>query len=172
MPVSVASAHRPSSFPARKAALTALAGASLVGAVAGCAPSGAAGGANGSASTTSPAACASSTPAAASASSGTSDGQPYRDGTFCADGHYTSPNGPETIGVALTLKSGVVTDVQIVEHPTSANTRLYQQHFASGVKDVVVGKKLADLKVGIVSGSSLTGQGFNDAVSAIKREAS
>lgn len=171
MPASPASAVHPSPFPARKAVLTTLAGASLVGAVAGCAPSGAAAVPD---STTSPAACTSSptAPASSAPASSGAPGQPYRDGTFCADGHYVSPNGPETIGVALTLKSGVVTDVQIIEHPTSANTRLYQRHFASGIKGVVVGKKLDGLNVGAVSGSSLTGQGFNDALAVIKREAS
>ncbi|WP_246036142.1 FMN-binding protein [Sinomonas susongensis] len=170
MPASPVSAVRPTSFPARKAVLTTLAGASLVGAVAGCAPSGAAAAPD---STTSPAACASAPTASAGAAASSAAGaSPYRDGTFCADGHYVSPNGPETIGVALTLKSGVVTDVQIIEHPTSANTRLYQKHFASGIKDLVVGKKLDSLNVGVVSGSSLTGQGFNDAVTVIKREAS
>lgn len=169
MPASPTHAAHPSLFPARKAVLTTLAGASLVGAVAGCAPSGAAAAPD---STTSPAACASQPTAASTNPTSMAGAQPYHDGTFCADGHYVSPNGPETIGVALTLKSGVVTNVQITEHPTSANTRLYQRHFASGIKDVVVGKKLDSLNVGVVSGSSLTGQGFNDAVTAIKREAS
>ncbi|MEA5456082.1 FMN-binding protein [Sinomonas sp. JGH33] len=157
--------NRPQTVPAHKFVLTALAGASLVGTIAACAPSSAstvqAGG--GTQPTTAP---------TAAASKGTSGSHAYRDGTYSADGHYTSPNGPETVGVTLTLQSGVVTDVQITEHPTSANTRLFQNHFASGIKDVVVGKKLDDIKVGIVSGSSLTGQGFNDAVSAIKGEAS
>jgi uncharacterized protein with FMN-binding domain len=160
--------HRFPSQPARKAVLSALAGASLVGAVAGCAPTSAsAGGQGGGNRDAAPTTAASASPAGGSAASHT-----YRDGTYSADGHYTSPNGPETIGVTLTLKSSVVTDVQITEHPTSANTRLFQKHFASGIKDVVVGKKLDDLNVGVVAGSSLTGQGFNDAVSAIKGEAS
>jgi uncharacterized protein with FMN-binding domain len=153
---------------ARSAVLTALAGASLVGAVAGCAPSTASAG-PGSGATGGALPTTAATPGAAS---GSSASHTYRDGTYGADGHYTSPNGPETIGVALTLKSGVVTDVQITEHPTSANTRLFQKHFASGIKDVVVGKKLDDLNVGVVAGSSLTGQGFNDAVATIKGEAS
>lgn len=152
---------------ARKALLTALAGASLVGAVAGCAPSNASAGPTGA-----PKAGRPTTPTSAGAAGGSTGSHTYRDGTYSADGHYTSPNGPETVGVTLTLKSGVVTDVQITEHPTSANTRLFQKHFASGIKDVVVGKKLDDLNVGVVAGSSLTGQGFNDAVSVIKGEAS
>jgi uncharacterized protein with FMN-binding domain len=136
--------------------------------VAGCAPSNASAGAEGRATSGS----VPTTATSASAAGGSSVSHAYRDGTYSADGHYTSPNGPETVGVTLTLKSGVVTDVQITEHPTSANTRLFQKHFASGIKDVVVGKKLDDLNVGVVAGSSLTGQGFNDAVSVIKGEAS
>lgn len=160
--------HRITSQPTRKVVMSALAGASLVGAAAGCAPSSASSGieggaASGSVPTTAP---------SASAASGSAASHAYRDGTYSADGHYTSPNGPETVGVTLTLKSGIVTDVQITEHPTSANTRLFQKHFAAGIKDVVVGKKLDDLNVGVVAGSSLTGQGFNDAVSVIKGEAS
>ncbi|MDQ4502037.1 FMN-binding protein [Sinomonas sp. ASV322] len=170
MPMPSAPIHRPRPLPARKLVLTALAGASLAGTIAGCAPSaanaGQAGGA-GSQLTTTP-----TTAAASGGTSGSSGSHAYHDGTFSADGHYSSPNGPETVGVTLTLKSGVVTDVQITEHPTSANTRLFQKHFASGIKDVVVGKKLDDLNVSIVAGSSLTGQGFNDAVSIIKNEAS
>ncbi|WP_415857273.1 FMN-binding protein [Sinomonas sp. G460-2] len=160
----------PNSRVTRKVAFTALAGASLVGAVAGCAPSNAA--APGPAQAGNSAPSAPTTAAPTSAGSVGSSAHIYRDGTYSADGRYTSPNGPETVGVTLTLASGVVKDVQITQHPTSANTAIYQKHFASGIKDVVVGKKLDDLNVGVVSGSSLTGQGFNDAVSIIKGEAS
>lgn len=172
MPDSPVPTFAPSPRVARKVALTALAGASLVGAVAGCAPSDAA--VPGAAKAASPAAGAPTTAAAGSGSTAAGGGgsHTYKDGTYSADGHYTSPNGPETVGVTLTLASGVVKDVQITQHPTSANTAIYQKHFASGIKDVVVGKKLDELNVGIVSGSSLTGQGFNDAVSIIKGEAS
>jgi len=96
----------------------------------------------------------------------------YKDGTYSADGHYTSPNGEETVGVTLTLASGKVSDVQITTHPTSANTQLFQGRFAGGIKDLVVGKSVDELDVTRVAGSSLTSGGFKDAVEAIKKQAS
>lgn len=96
----------------------------------------------------------------------------YKDGTYSADGHYTSPNGEETVGVTLTLASGKISDVKIATHPTSANTQLFQNRFAGGIKDLVVGKSIDQLDVSRVAGSSLTSGGFNDAVEAIKKQAS
>ncbi|MEZ2370783.1 hypothetical protein [Arthrobacter sp. RCC_34] len=95
----------------------------------------------------------------------------YKDGTYSADGHYTSPNGEETVGVTLTLASGKISDVKIATHPTSANTQLFQNRFAGGIKDLVVGKSIDQLDVSRVAGSSLTSGGFNDAVEAIKKQA-
>jgi hypothetical protein len=43
--------------------------------------------------------------------------------------------------------------------------------FEGGVDAVVVGKNIKDLHVGVVAGSSLTSQGFNKALDAIKAEA-
>ncbi|MGO4453225.1 FMN-binding protein [Arthrobacter sp. RAF14] len=96
----------------------------------------------------------------------------YKDGTYSADGHYTSPNGEETVGVTLTLASGKISDVKIATHPTSANTQLFQNRFAGGIKDLVVGKSIDELDVSRVAGSSLTSGGFKDAVEAIKKQAS
>lgn len=95
----------------------------------------------------------------------------YKDGTYSADGHYTSPNGEETVGVTLTLASGKISDVKIATHPTSANTQLFQNRFAGGIKDLVVGKSIDELDVSRVAGSSLTSGGFKDAVEAIKKQA-
>ncbi|MDP5228408.1 MULTISPECIES: hypothetical protein [Arthrobacter] len=96
----------------------------------------------------------------------------YKDGTYSADGHYVSPNGDETVGVTLTLASGKVTDVQITTHPSSANTQLFQNRFAGGIKDLVVGKSIDELGgITRVAGSSLTSGGFEDAVAAIKKRA-
>ncbi|MFJ3956507.1 FMN-binding protein [Arthrobacter sp. NPDC090010] len=95
----------------------------------------------------------------------------YKNGTYSADGHYVSPNGEETVGVTLTLSAGKITDVNITPHPTSANTQLFQNRFAGGIKDLVVGKSIDELDVSRVAGSSLTSGGFNDAVEAIKKQA-
>jgi uncharacterized protein with FMN-binding domain len=142
----------------RKNVLVGIAGLSLAGTAAGCAP-----GAQGSPASqaTQP---ASSAPAATA-------GGPYRDGTYSADGNYVSPNGQETVGVQLTLAGGSVSDVVITPHPSNPNTKKFQGEFASGIKAQIVGKKLDEIKVSKVAGSSLTSGGFNQAVEKIKADA-
>lgn len=95
----------------------------------------------------------------------------YTDGTYTAIGDYVSPGGPEQVEVTLTVKDGVVTDSvfkSLAERPASVQM---QSNFAGGYKEYVVGKKLDEIEVGKVSGSSLTPKGFNDAVAKIKAEA-
>lgn len=95
----------------------------------------------------------------------------YKDGTYTADGNYTSPGGDEMINVKLTVKDNTVTDVTVTGNTRNATDTTYQNKFIGGVKQVVVGKKLSGLKLDRVSGSSLTPQGFNDAVSKIQTQA-
>lgn len=156
------------SLPVRKSVFVGLAGMSLIGTVAGCAPSAQAPAAqstaasNGSATGSAPMASTGASTAAASV---------YKDGTYSADGNYVSPNGTETVGVELTLSGGTVSDVNITQHPSNPNTRKFQGEFAGGIKAQIVGKKLDELNVSKVSGSSLTSGGFNEAVAKIKSEA-
>ncbi|MBT2536596.1 FMN-binding protein [Arthrobacter sp. ISL-69] len=156
------------SFPVRKSVFVGLAGMSLIGTVAGCAPSAQAPAAQSTAASTGSAtsgAPIASTGASTSAASG------YKDGTYSADGNYVSPNGTETVGVELTLSGGTVSDVNITQHPSNPNTRKFQGEFAGGIKAQIVGKKLDELNVSKVAGSSLTSGGFNEAVQKIKSEA-
>ena len=95
----------------------------------------------------------------------------YKNGTFSSAGIYRSPAGEESIHVSLTLKDDVVTDVKVVANATAPFSKNWQAKFIAGVKPVVVGKKIADLHVTTVSGSSLTPQGFNDAVAKIAAQA-
>ena len=95
----------------------------------------------------------------------------YKDGTFRADGAYKSPAGPESVTVTITLKGEKITDVVVTPHATNKISVKMQDAFIGGIKAVVVGKSLDEVKVGKVSGSSLTGAGFNDAVAKIKLEA-
>jgi uncharacterized protein with FMN-binding domain len=140
----------------RKSVLVGIAGLSLAGSAAGCAPATQSGA--GPAATAAP-----QTPSAAAAA--------YKDGTYSADGTYVSPNGTETVGVELTLAGGAVSDVKITEHPSNPNTRKFQGEFASGIKSKIVGKKLDEIQVSKVAGSSLTSGGFNKAVANIKSQA-
>ncbi len=107
-----------------------------------------------------------------STTSGTKSASAYKDGTYKASAPYMTPEGPETINVSLTIANGMVTDVTATEQVTIPDSRRYVQMFMSGYKAQVVGKSLATLKLGRVSGSSLTSGGFNDALDQIRAQAS
>lgn len=92
-------------------------------------------------------------------------------GTWTETGDYATPGGTESVTVELTAKDGTVTAVQVTGSGESPNARRYQSAFSSGIAAEVVGKPLATLKVGAVSGSSLTGNGFNAAVEKIRADA-
>ncbi len=95
----------------------------------------------------------------------------YKDGTYTATGSYMSPGGPDKIGVTLTLKNDIVTDVSATEMAGDPTSKRFQGMFLSGYKQYVIGKNIASLSLTKVSGSSLTPKGFNDALLKIKAQA-
>lgn len=95
----------------------------------------------------------------------------YRDGSYSATGTYRSPAGSETVAVTLVVKDDTITEATFDADSTSSQSLRYQAQFKGGYTKLVVGKKLSELNVGKVSGSSLTGKGFMDAVAKIKAEA-
>lgn len=95
----------------------------------------------------------------------------YRDGSFRADGAYQSPAGDESIIVVMQLENDIVTEVEIGLYPTSATSSTYQDLFAGGIAEKVIGTDIDDLDVTVVAGSSLTSIGFRAAVDTIKAEA-
>lgn len=95
----------------------------------------------------------------------------FKDGAYTATGSYQSPGGDESIDVNLTLKGGVISDVNVTGKATLPNSKVYQAKFIGGVKEAVVGKSIEGLKLDKVAGSSLTPQGFNDALDKIKGQA-
>ncbi len=125
---------------------------------------------------TTPAAPATDNTGASTSGTGNSTGSTaaastYKDGTYTATGSYQSPGGDEKMGVSLTLKDDVVTAVSITPEPVSAEGKRYQQMFADNVKQYVVGKKITDINLGTVSGSSLTPMGFMNALTQIEAKA-
>ncbi len=94
-----------------------------------------------------------------------------QDGTYDTVGSYQSPGGLEKIAVTLTLKDGVVTDANVQSKAVSSDGEKFQKRFIGGYKTEVVGKKLDDINLSQVSGSSLTPNGFNDAVKDIQQQA-
>lgn len=93
---------------------------------------------------------------------------PYADGTYTAEGSYRTPETVETVSVTLTVQGDEVTGVDVVGDPTAPESKRYQGEFIAGIAGVVVGKKLDELDVDRVAGSSLTSGGFNQAVVKIK----
>lgn len=160
----------------KQIALAAMTGLSISVALAGCATDSSA---TGEAETTAPSSAATSAPstdsgAADSTDSGAADDATgaYTDGTYEATGGYTSPNGQEEVDVSLTLEGDVITAVTVTPEATNPNSVNYQTQFADGIAAVVVGKNIDEIDVSRVAGSSLTSGGFNEAVEAIKADAS
>ncbi|MEV7757339.1 hypothetical protein AB0O16_10130 [Microbacterium sp. NPDC089180] len=113
---------------------------------------------------------ASSAPSASSATGSATSGT-YADGTYEATGQYATPESVETIDVTLTIAGDTVTAVEVTGDPQAAESKRYQSEFIGGIQDEVVGKKLDEISVSKVAGSSLTSGGFNTAVETIKTEA-
>ncbi|WP_454051715.1 FMN-binding protein [Cellulomonas sp. Marseille-Q8402] len=155
----------------RRRTLTVLSGLSVVVAVAAC------GNADAATEDDAPAAqSGSGSDADATAGAGT-DGTAgatsgtYTDGTYTAEGSYDTPGGEESISVEVTVADDVVTDVTVTPEASGGNAARFQDEFASGIADEVVGTELAGLSVDKVSGSSLTGDGFNAALDQIRADA-
>ncbi|QZN86828.1 FMN-binding protein [Cellulomonas sp. C5510] len=146
----------------RRRTLGLLSGISVVVALAACAGAGAA---------TEDDAPGAGSGAGTEAGSGSAGSGDLADGTYDAEGSYSTPGGQESIQVELTVADGVVTDVTVTPEATGGNAARFQEEFASGIADVVVGQDLAGLSVDKVSGSSLTGDGFNAALDEIRADA-
>lgn len=95
----------------------------------------------------------------------------YADGDYSATGEYQSPGGSESIEVGVTLADNIVTEVTVAGNATEGNALRYQTEFENGIAAEVVGRNIDELEVDRVAGSSLTSDGFNDAIEQIKAEA-
>ena len=140
-----------------------------VAALAGCAP--AASTDAGAADATAGSSAAATADAGSSAPASSAAASDLKDGSYTATGNYQSPGGDSAIEVTVTLRSGSISAVKVVPKAEDATARQYEAQFASGIDGVAVGKPIEGLQVGAVSGSSLTGQGFEKALAAIRSEA-
>ena len=95
----------------------------------------------------------------------------YKDGIYTTVGDYRSPAGPEAITVKLTLKDGKIVDSVVTGSSNESVSQKFIDGFAKNHKALVVGKSIDEVKLGVVSGSSLTPKGFNAAIEQIKKEA-
>lgn len=95
----------------------------------------------------------------------------FKDGTYSANGSYQTPGGTESIDVSVTLSSGTITDAKVALNARGGEAEEYQSKFASGFKSQVVGKKINEVSLTRVAGSSLTPKGFNSAIADIENQA-
>ena len=96
---------------------------------------------------------------------------PYKDGTYVAMGTYQVHAGPEEIEIAVTLKDGLITSTSFKGTPKLPMSKRFMDMFDQNYKPMVVGKKISEIQLTKVSGSSLTPQGFNNAIEKIKQRA-
>ena len=95
----------------------------------------------------------------------------YKNGTYEATGSYSTPGGRESIDLTVTLADGVITNTTVSGSGLTSDSREHQAEFASGYKSLVVGKNIDEVSLSRVAGSSLTSNGFNDALEQIKTDA-
>jgi len=97
----------------------------------------------------------------------------FRAGEYEATGSYTTPDGQtQSIEVEVELAAdGTITDLDADGQAEGGNSEQYQGKFESGINQQVVGKRITELDVDKVSGSSLTSGGFNDAIEQIVSQA-
>lgn len=95
----------------------------------------------------------------------------YKDGDYSANGTYNSPAGKEQIGVRVSVKGDIITDASVEVTATNPASKNWQTVVSKNIKSLVVGKKLNNVVLDKVSGSSLTPKGWNDAIVKIQSQA-
>jgi len=98
------------------------------------------------------------------------DGE-YKDGTYTAVGEYLYHSGSETVGVTVTLVNGTIDEIELDQQAVHAVSKKMQADFGANYEELVVGKSIDEVELSVVSGSSLTSGGFNDAIDQIKDQA-
>jgi len=93
----------------------------------------------------------------------------YTNGTYSAIGMYAK--GKNSIDVTVDLDADIITGVEVIPMATIKMSLGLQKKFALAIADEVVGKPIDAVHLDRLAGSSLTTQGFNDAVEKIKSQA-
>ncbi len=101
----------------------------------------------------------------------TTPGSVYKNGTYSVTGSYVSPGGNEDLPVTVTLNGDLISDVNVTVGATRKESVYWQEKFIADYKILVVGKKINEVKLTKVSGSSLTPKGFMDALAKIETQA-
>ncbi|MFZ1249977.1 MAG: hypothetical protein WAR37_00795 [Candidatus Microsaccharimonas sp.] len=95
----------------------------------------------------------------------------YKNGSYSAVGTYPTQGGRESIDVTITISNEIIQDTSIVQNAITPQAKEYQGRFASAYKESVIGKRIDEVSLSRVAGSSLTSIGFNKALTQIKSDA-
>ncbi|WP_218005324.1 hypothetical protein [Hydrogenophaga palleronii] len=101
--------------------------------------------------------------------SGRKEEASYRNGTYTAEGLYGGL--PSRLTVTLTLAADRIQAVSVRTHATDPTSLDYQRRFAEAVPALVKGRPIADVQISKLAGSSVTPDGFNEALARIREQA-
>ncbi len=94
----------------------------------------------------------------------------FKNGNYSAIGNYTSPAGEEEVEIKLTIDNDLVTEASSDVRSANDKSQYWQKQFSDNFSKEIVGKKIGEVKLDRVSGSSLTPKGFNEAIEKIKSQ--
>ncbi len=80
---------------------------------------------------------------------------------------YNNPAGTDQIEFSLTTDNGVITAVTMSPKAENGISKTYQASFAKAITSEVIGKKIVDLHLSAVGGSSLTTGAFNQFIAKL-----
>jgi uncharacterized protein with FMN-binding domain len=95
----------------------------------------------------------------------------YKNGSYSVVKDYVSPAGKDSIGVKIEIANDVVTKVEVTNLANHDVSKNFQNKFIPSIGTVTVGKSVADLKIGVVSGASLASAAFNEALEQVRTQA-
>lgn len=94
----------------------------------------------------------------------------YRDGNYTARGVYGGL--PSHQDVTLTVSDDTVVDVSITTPAEDETSLGYQQRFAQALPGAIVGRKVDEIAIDRLAGSSGCSEGFMNALRQIQEQAS
>ena len=107
-------------------------------------------------------------PTATAKPSSTAVASGYKDGTYKAtDPYYVPRSETNSISITVTVKSGLISAVQVSDDYSDHESGRYVSSFESGISSAVVGQKIDQVNVYRLGGASLTSDAFNAALSQI-----
>ncbi len=106
------------------------------------------------------------------AASATDDSFDYQDGDYIINTGYDLPNGGyHEMDVSFTFSENKVTKVKVVFDKKPDKTTAPQKRFMAAMTPLVIGRDIDNISLSRVGGSSLTTNGFNDALAQAKAQA-